>query len=786
MLDNTFLHHYLRVLSGNGTQTVAEDLFLFDRNAVQRWSSGNRGQAWWPRLADWRGNAEHLGKQQLPDGFDLSQRIPEVVQTYVRQFRSNSAEEAYHCLLDACRDWLIDPADYMRLEKMKDLDHPLEQALTYVIHQATQAAGHAPTQRSYRERFIFPEDLCVEDAYSTAAYYDQREEFRRLVQAQDWEEAYTAGEAFWRFLRGNADRLSLSLPDVGYASNRKDHRPLSAALCVPPSEGLPLFCAVHRLEQGELLLRWSREKDSNTARQLRRLEALEVLAQAETLAQQAAGAEEILQLSLKLKGRAQAPLIQVQALLDRAELFLDLDQAYPDWPEEDRNRCALDPAAAAVKAAEPLLSGLNVPDLKRRLDTLRNAVAARRAPAVSCPAEVPPAEATPIYSPAFDSAAAAEQDNQEDLELLLFQLAASSRTVLFTLPQVLDNRNLLSLLHHSGFRSLCQSGVAALSAFTPQGQNPILDPAKYLIQCLQNEKFRFSASSWLEQDAVRQTVRRGIEQHLPFRSVAPQLPDAARAELEELYGGYRLAGEVFRPTLTRAFHQDTAISRRPAAPAVTLSQEIRSRIDALWEDEEHISLPGRAALLTQAKALQQQAEVARLRFRSEYRAALDRWRVEGAYREQELDFFRALVDWCYSSNLGRRVCPALYGQPTDPLLRLHAVDAPAERRADPSGAVRYAFRLYRDRRSGDRTLLNWQNITEVALAARKLEAEQQSAAQKEVRLGLGFLDTEDGALCSEFQGKTTSGRTTRFTQNAGTQETQPELYLAEKTESIRR
>ena len=783
MLDNTFLHHYLQGLSGNSTQAIAEELYLFDRNAVQRWSSGNKGKAWWPRLADWRGNAEQLGSKQLPDGFDLSQRLHEVVRAYVRQFRSGSEEEARACLLDACRDWLIDPAECTRLEEIKALD----QALEYVIRRAIQAADrHEPTQRSYRERFIFPKDLSGEDIRAAVSYYDQREEFQRLMQAPDWEGAYAAGEAFWNFLKENVSHLSLSLPHVGYASDRKDHRPLSPALCVPSPGGLPLFCAAHRLEQGELLLRWSRQKDSHAAQQLRRLEALEVLSQAEALAQRAASAEEILRVSLGLKDCAQAPLIQVRALLDRTELFLDLDGAHPDWTEEDRRRCALDPAAAELAEAEPLLSGLTTPEQGQRFAALRDAVTAGWAPAVSRPAEVPPAEATPVYSPAFDSAAAAEQDNQEDLELLLFQLAASSRTVLFTLPQVLDNRYLLSLLHHSGFRSLCQSGVAALSAFTPQGQDPILDPAEYLIQCLQNEKFRFSASSWLEQDAVRQTVRRGIEQHLPFRSVAPQLPDASRAELEELYGAYRLASEVFRPSLIRTFHQDDAISRRSPPPAVTLSQEIQSRIDALREDEEHLSLPGRAALLTRAQALQKAAVAEGLRFRSDYRAALDRWRNEAGYDERELDFFRALVDRCYSANLARRACPALYDQPSDPMLCLHAVDGPAERRGDSSGAVYYAFRLYRDRRSGKRTLLDWQNITEVALAARKLEAEQQSSAQKEVRLGLGFLDTEGGALCSEFQGKTTSGHTTRLTQDAGTQEMQSELYLAGKSQSIRR
>ncbi|OUN05662.1 hypothetical protein B5G43_12180 [Flavonifractor sp. An92] len=781
MLDNTFLHHYLQGLSGNSTQAIAEELYLFDRNAVQRWSSGNKGRAWWPRLADWRGNAEHLGNQQLPDGFDLSQRLHEVVRAYVRQFRSDSEEEAYHCLLDACRDWLIDPAECTRLEEIKDLD----QALEYVIQRAIQAADrHEPTQRSYRERFTFPKDLSEEDIRAAAAYYDQRAEFQRLVQAQDWEGAYTAGEDFWRFLRGNADRLSLSLPDVGYAPDRKNHRALSPALCAIPKDGLPLFCARHRLEQGELLLRWSREKDSNTAQQLRRLEALEVLAEAETLAQQAAGMENIL-LESTCKGTPPlSPVLQAQAQLDRAELFLDLD--CPDWPAEDRNRCALDPAEAAIKAAEPLLSGGHTPALEERRTRIQEILNTRRAPAVSCPAEVPPAEATPIYSPAFDSAAAAERDNQEDLELLLFQLSASSRTVLFTLPQVMDNRYLLSLLHHSGFRSLCQSGVAALSAFTPQGQDPILDPAEYLLQSLQNEKFCFSASPWLAQEAVRQAVGWGIAEHRPFRSVAPELPDASRAELEELYGAYRLASEVFRPSLIRTFHQDTTVSRRTAPPAVTLPQEIQSRINALWEDEEHLSLPGRAALLTQAQALQKAAEAEGLRFRSDYRAALDRWRNEAAYAERELDFFRALVDGCYSANLGRRACPALYDQPVDPLLCLHAVDGPAERRGDSSGAVRYAFRLYRDRRSGTRTLLDWQNITEVALTARRLELERQSPAQKETRLGLGFLDTEGGALCSDFQGKTTSGHTTRLTQDAGTQEMQSELYLAGKNESIRR
>ena len=781
-LDNTFLHHYLHCLSGNSTQVIAKDLYLdYDRNTVQRWNNGNHGKAWWPNENTWY-NYFATGRSLPSTECTFSGQVLLVIKRYIAIFRHNNEEEARACLLDACRDWLIDPAECTRLEEIKDLD----QALEYVIRRAIQAADrHEPTQRSYRERFTFREELSLEDIRTAAAYYDRREEFQRLVQAKDWEGAYTAGEVFWRFLRGNADRLSLSLPNVGYASDRKSHRALSPALCVAPEDGLPLFCARHRLEQGELLLRWSREKDSHAAQQLRRLEALEVLAQAEELAQKAACAEEILRVSLGSKECAQAPLLQARALLDRAELFLDLDRAHPDWTEEDRRRCALAPAEEELEAAEPLLSGLTTPEPKQRFAVLRDAVAARRAPAVARPEEVPPAEATPIYSPAFDSAAAAEQDNQEDLELLLFQLSASSRTVLFTLPQVMDNRYLLSLLHHSGFRSLCQSGVAALSAFTPQGDGtPILDPAEYLLQSLQNEKFRFSASPWLEQDAVRQAVGRGIAEHRPFRSVAPALPDASRAELEELYGAYRLASEVFRPSLIRTFHQDAAVSRRPTPPAVTLPQEIESRIEALREDEEHLSLPGRTALLTRAQALQKAAEAAGLRFRSEYRAALDRWQREAAYDERELDFFRALVDWCYSANLGRRACPALYDQPVDPLLRLHAVGAPVERRGDSTGAVHYAFRLYRDRRSGTRTLLDWQNITEVALTARRLELERQSPAQKETRLGLGFLDTEGGALCSEFQGKTTSGHTTRLTQDAGTQEMQSELYLAGKNKSI--
>lgn len=779
-IDNSFIHHYLRCLSGHSTQVIAKDLCLdYDRNTVQRWSNGNNGKAWWPNENTWY-NYFATSRAVPSVGHTFSRQVLLVIWKYIEIFQNDSEENARACLLNACRDWLIDPEDLTQLECAERL----EQALDYLVGQAVQAADrHEPTQRSYRERFIFPKGMRLKDIRTAAAYYDQREEFQRLVQAQDWEGAYTAGEDFWRFLRGNADRLSLSLPDVGYAPDRKNHRALSPALCAIPKDGLPLFCARHRLEQGELLLRWSREKDSKTAQQLRRLEALEVLAEAETLAQQAAGMENIL-LESTCKGTPPlSPVLQAQAQLDRAELFLDLD--CPDWPAEDRNRCALDPAEAAIKAAEPLLPGGHTPALEERRTRIQEILNTRRAPAVSCPAEVPPAEATPIYSPAFDSAAAAERDNQEDLELLLFQLSASSRTVLFTLPQVMDNRYLLSLLHHSGFRSLCQSGVAALSAFTPQGDGtPILDPAEYLLQCLRNEKFRFSASPWLEQDAVRQAVGRGIAEHRPFRSVAPALPDASRAELEELYGAYRLASEVFRPSLIRTFHQDTAVSRRPAPPAVTLPQEIESRIDALWEDEEHFSLPGRAALLTRAQALQKAAEAAGLRFRSEYRAALDRWRNEAAYDERELDFFRGLVDWCYSANLGRRACPALYDQPVDPLLRLHAVGAPVERRGDSSGAVRYAFRLYRDRRSGTRTLLDWQNITEVALTARRLELERQSPAQKETRLGLGFLDTEGGALCSDFQGKTTSGHTTRLTQDAGTQEMQSELYLAGKNESI--
>lgn len=767
-LDNTFLHGFLQALSGYSTQHIAEDLYLFDRNAVQRWSNGNKGKAWWPRHTDWALGARASGIP-LADGFDLPQRLRQMCADYTARFHSSSEEKARTCLLHTGRDWLIAPEELKQLEGAKNLDRALE----YAIQRAVQAADrHEPTQRSYRERFTFPEDLCEEDIYAAAAYYDRREEFRTLAGEGRWAEAYAAGEALWRFLRENAGHLSLSLPDVGYAPDRKDHRALPPALCAPPPGGLPLFCAGHRLEQGELLLRWSREPDSPARTQLRLLEGLEVLAEAENLAARAADTER------SFGSDHWAPLFRARALLARSELFLALDRAHPEWTAEDRARCALDPAEAAVKAAKPLLSGGHIPALEERRTQIQGILDTRRAPAVSHPREDPAPAASPIYSPAFDSAAAAQRDNRDDLELLLFQLSASSRTVLLTLPQVLDNRNLLSLLHHSGFRSLCQSGVVALSAFTPRDHAPILDPAEYLLQCLNNPGFHFSAAPALDDPGVRPIIRRGLAEYRPFRSVATALPYTVRGELEELYGAYRLASEVFRPSLIRTFHQDAAVSHRSASPAVSLSREVEGRISALLEDDRRFPLPGRAALLADAQVLQQTAGAAGFLFRSQYRSALDRWRQEETYSKQALDFFQALVDWCYSANLGRRACPALYDQPVDPLLRLHTAGAPVERRADPTGAVSYAFRLYRDRNSGLRTLLDWQNITEVALTARKLDRERQSSAQKEAELGLGFLETEGGALCSEFEGKTTSGQVTRLTQDTGEVEMPSELHLS--------
>ncbi len=363
---------------------------------------------------------------------------------------------------------------------------------------------------------------------------------------------------------------------------------------------------------------------------------------------------------------------------------------------------------------------------------------------------------TPVFSAVYDSAAGRYVQNEESLILTTFQLLASGHIPLLQLPQVADNMNFLKLLATPAFKQLCQKGLIALSAFT--GKTIMNSPKDYILSCLSNDQFRFSATGWFnhENEAIRSSCRRGMERAIEngeqIRSVARYFPAEALDDMERLYDSYRRVNEAFLPSHIALYHQDPAIrtAARPWAtyPQQTLPKLVGQRIDELFDDDRNYRMPGRSDLLLRLEGLHQDALKENCFTRSDYENLIDRRR--GSEDRRTLDKFHNLINYCYNLSNGRRSCDSVFSVQDDDELRLH-IDRPGEISRLSGGALAVRYICERHKSHSPDTGLTYRDLSELVFDIREQMKDeairaQSLAHQLEKETGLGYEQIAPGRV----------------------------------------
>lgn len=164
----------------------------------------------------------------------------------------------------------------------------------------------------------------------------------------------------------------------------------------------------------------------------------------------------------------------------------------------------------------------------------------------------------PVFSGCFDSVTGQDESKLNDLELNIFQLAAGGKTILLQGPQIIDNRNMLRLLHTEAFETLCRMGIVVFSSY-----GGIRNTDDFIKSRLMNADFKFSSFPQYDDPDMgaylRRIVLKGLENRRMFREIEGHVPFELRKELELIYDGYWLAGECFRESDILKYHQNRAV-----------------------------------------------------------------------------------------------------------------------------------------------------------------------------------------------------------------------------------
>ena len=362
----------------------------------------------------------------------------------------------------------------------------------------------------------------------------------------------------------------------------------------------------------------------------------------------------------------------------------------------------------------------------------------------------------PVFSSEYDSISGQYPSNSSKLVLTTSQLLASAHIPLLQLPQVVDNRNFLLQLEDPAFKLLCQNGLIALSAFT--GKTVMRSPKDYILSCLANDQFRFSATGWFnhEDESIRNGCRKSmayaITNGVPIRLLAQYFPGDALDEMDRLYSSYRLVNEAFRPSHISLYHQDPNV-RTAAQPWATYPQQtlpvlVGRRIGELIEDDMNCPMPGRSELLLRLEGLHQDALNENCFTRSDYENLIDRRR--GSEDSRTLMSFRKLVNYCYNLSNGRRSCNSVYSIEKDEELRLHT-SRPGEIKHLSGGALAVKY-IYEQHKSQSKDAgLTYRDLSELVFNIReqmKNEAirAQSLAYQLEKETGLGYEQIAPGRV----------------------------------------
>lgn len=390
-----------------------------------------------------------------------------------------------------------------------------------------------------------------------------------------------------------------------------------------------------------------------------------------------------------------------------------------------------------------------------------------------------------VYCSTSDSVLGKDEQNQESMELTLFQQIASGKTCVLQMNQAVDNRNMLRLMPTPGFRQACREGVVTLSCF---GQ--VNSPRDYLINCLKDPDFVFSSSvlfNAAEAGELAGHMRRTMLEYLD-PCTTTSIRDFAwecREEAEFLTESYRILFECFQPSDLRRHHQNEDLRFPPRTgkhqpPVIQpLNEVIAQRLQGLIREAE---AGGTGKNLCTLRALQEYAVRWKdLTARSHYDAAIDLELKLAASPEEKvlLEKFRRLVYQCYFLSNGRRSCQTILLTESDPDL-IRSSDAGL--RGDQSEASKRLF--YQSRRVVSDSNLSWQDICEVAMIVREIDIRDRKIAadrrvrQKAAATGLVYSSCGAYTMACGLTPKTSAGNCVEIAQgNTGKWSEALELYV---------
>lgn len=344
----------------------------------------------------------------------------------------------------------------------------------------------------------------------------------------------------------------------------------------------------------------------------------------------------------------------------------------------------------------------------------------------------------PVFSASFDSVTGKNPEDMEQMELSLFQLAASGKTILLQPPQIIDNSNMLRLIQKNSFRTLCKQGVISCSTFS-YGDGTLATPREYLLRNLKNTDFVFSSLAGLRGvngERNRAILSEALEKNLRFMDFKGRLDETSRIELEEIYDSYRVAFELFHDKTLFRYHQNKKY-RIPSRTltthgAASLNEVLDRRIEELEEDEQTCHISGRPRHLQEFRKLMESARELGCQNRSEYDRFLNLEHTSSNISREAIELFRSIVHRCYIISNGFRSCDTVYAGETIDELCLHhkGNDSFRDQMKEEITAVDYFFEQYI---APDYTIspkIDWGKIVELVSISRRVFADQNIPASK--------------------------------------------------------
>ncbi len=389
----------------------------------------------------------------------------------------------------------------------------------------------------------------------------------------------------------------------------------------------------------------------------------------------------------------------------------------------------------------------------------------------------------PVFSGCFDSVTGQDEKNLNDLELNIFQLAAGGKTILLQGPQIVDNRNILQLLHTEGFEMLCKMGIVVFSSYSD-----IRNTDDFIKDRLKNQKFKFSSFPEYNDPEMGAELRKialdGLERRLMFREIEGSIPYWLRERMELIYDGYWLAGECFREEDILRYHQNGELRkgkfplhacgtgwRNESLPVI-----LHEKLEELEEDQrqmrKELEAGQRKALIDgREEYLHWFAELERIaqqpdsagkccKYRSDYDHLIDKLKKEGRFDSAVLESFRRLVHTCYLLYNGKLSCEKVILPMSDPILCVHHKNQELQENVF---RVDYAYKRYKRLSDAERNVVGWGDILNYVLDARDVMIDPSIPSERKAMMmkratGLAYATALDHTpYVAEMNAKTTNG-----------------------------